>query len=74
MNTSLRAVREVPQDAHAVLDALVVDVGLLDGLAHEGDERVDEALALAQLLAAVVAGRAHVPENRGGRKCSTLCV
>ena len=59
----LRTVREVPQDADAVLDALVVDVGLLDGLAHEVDEGVDEALALAQLLAAVVAGRAHVPER-----------
>jgi hypothetical protein len=59
----LGAVRKVPEDADAVLDALVVNVGLFDALLDDVHHAVHEAVALAQLPAAVVAGRTYVPEN-----------
>jgi hypothetical protein len=52
----LAPVREVAQDADAVLDALVVNVGLPDRALDYVQQRVDEALALAQLFPRVLPG------------------
>ena len=64
-------VGEVPEDADAVLHALVVDVGLLDGLLDRVENAVAKALALAQLLTTVVTSRAHVPQD--SRRVSEHC-
>ena len=52
----LGAVGEVAEHAHGVLDALVVDIGALDGVADQVEQGVDKALAFAQLFPSIVAG------------------
>lgn len=56
----LTPVRQVAQDAHAVLDALVADVGLVDGRLDHVQQRVHQALVLTQLLPRVFSGWTHI--------------
>jgi hypothetical protein len=62
----LAAVAQVPEYAHAVLDDLVADIGLLDRGAHDVEQSVDETLALAQLLPRVFPGARDVPQDTRG--------
>lgn len=61
----LAAIAQVPQDAHAILDDLVADVGLLDRRAYHVEQRVHQALTLAQVLPRVLACARHVPQHAG---------
>ena len=63
----MRAVRQVSEYADAVLDALVINVCLFDGLLDEVDEAVDKAVTLTKLLAAVISGGADVAAKRDER-------
>lgn len=61
----LAAIAQVPQDAHAILDDFVADVRLLDRRAHHVEQRVHQALALAQVLPRVLARARHVSQHAG---------
>lgn len=61
----LAAIAQVPQNTHAILDDLVADVGLLDRRAHHIEQRVHQALTLAQVLPRVLARARHIPQHAG---------
>ena len=62
----LAAIAQIPEYAHTILDDLVADVRLLDGGAHDVEEGVDEAVALAQLLTGVLAGTGYIAQHARG--------
>lgn len=59
----LTPVRQIPQNAHAILDDLVANVRLLDGRAHHIQQRLHQPVAVAQLRARILAGRRDVAQH-----------